>query len=319
MHDEGGVGAQLGLALGDAVGGDLAGVGHAEAYQDGAGPDVVPGRAGHHGLGPERPEGVGEGGPADLGGVAPAPGGRAVGPDMATFVLIHGAGDDSWYWHRVRPLLEAEGHEVVAPDLPCEDDAADLSTYTDVVVDALGDRDGPCVVVAQSLGGLVAPLVADRVRVDLLVLLAAMVPLPGEAPADLWANTGLAEDRRVLYEREGWPTDGDLDPARDFLHDLPPDLLAEALARPHRDQSGTPFVAPWPLERWPDVPTRFVLARDDRFFPAEHLRRVVPERLGIIPDEIPGGHCVALSQPGALVARLLALLAEADRGGSGPL
>ncbi len=241
---------------------------------------------------------------------------------MAMFVLIHGAGDDSWYWHRLTPLLEAAGHTVVAPDLPCDDDAAGLAEYTDTVVAAMdqrrgapGDgqdgrdgRDGPVVVVAQSLGGLTAPLVADRTPVDLIVLLAAMVPLPGEAPGDLWANTGLAADRQALYDREGWGDQGEMDVVRDFFHDLPPDLLAEARARPERDQSGTPFAEPWPLDRWPDVPTRFLLARDDRFFPAAHQRRVVPERLGIVPDEVPGGHCVALSRPDELAERLLAYL-----------
>lgn len=236
---------------------------------------------------------------------------------MATFVLIHGAGDDSWYWHRVAPLLVAAGHEVVAPDLPCEDDDAGLGTYTDVVVDAVGERAGPVVVVAQSLGGLTAPLVAERIPVALIVLLAAMVPLPGEAPEDLWPNTHLAEDRRELYEQLGLPPDGDLDLARDFFHDLPPDVRAEALARPERDQSWTPFRDPWPLDRWPDVPTRFLLARDDRFFPADHLRRVVPERLGLTPDEMPGGHCVALSQPEELARRLEGYLAEVEGAPAG--
>ena len=64
---------------------------------------------------------------------------------------------------------------------------------------------------------------------------------------------------------------------------------------------------PWPLDRWPDVPTRFVLARDDRFFPAEWQREVVRDRLGIEPDEIDGGHCVALSRPNELVDLLEAL------------
>jgi hypothetical protein len=31
--------------------------------------------------------------------------------------------------------------------------------------------------------------------------------------------------------------------------------------------------------------------------PPEFLRRLVAERLGITPDEIAGGHCVALSHP----------------------
>jgi len=48
---------------------------------------------------------------------------------MATFVLIHGAGDVAWSWHLVAAELRAKGHDVVAPDLPCEDDGAGLDEY----------------------------------------------------------------------------------------------------------------------------------------------------------------------------------------------
>ena len=50
-----------------------------------------------------------------------------------------------------------------------------------------------------------------------------------------------------------------------------------------------------------DVPTRFLLCRDDRFFPADFLRRVVRDRLGIEPDEMPGGHLPAPAHPDELV------------------
>ena len=90
----------------------------------------------------------------------------------------------------------------------------------------------------------------------------------------------------------------------EFFHDVPPEVVTEAFARGEREQSGTPFEKPWPLEAWPDVPTRFLLCRDDRFFPAEFMRRVVPERLGITPDEMDGGHLPALSRPRELAQRL---------------
>ena len=67
---------------------------------------------------------------------------------MATFALIHGAGDVGWYWHLVAPSWQRRGHEAVAPDLPIEDDGAGLSRYADVVIDAVGDR-RDVVVVAQ--------------------------------------------------------------------------------------------------------------------------------------------------------------------------
>jgi pimeloyl-ACP methyl ester carboxylesterase len=227
---------------------------------------------------------------------------------MATYVLIHGAASDSWYWHLVVPELRARGHDVVAPDLPSDDDSAGLIEYTDTVVDAIGDRTDP-IVVAQSLGGFTAPLVCDRVPVSLMVLVAAMVPAPGEAPGDWWANTGWQQARREQLERDGRPI-GDFDVMADFIHDVPPDVVAEAFARGERDQSGTPMEKPWPLAAWPDVPTRFLLCRHDRFFPAEFMRRIARERLGITPDEIDSGHLPALSRPKELVDRL-----EAYRAG----
>src|SRR5262245_42252318 len=98
---------------------------------------------------------------------------------MSTFALIHGAASDAWYWHLVEPRLHALGHDVVAVDLPCDDDSAGFEQYADTVVDAVGARDD-VVLVAQSLAGFTAPLVCDRFDVRLIVLVAAMVPRPGE-------------------------------------------------------------------------------------------------------------------------------------------
>jgi pimeloyl-ACP methyl ester carboxylesterase len=224
---------------------------------------------------------------------------------MATYGLIHGAADSSWFWHLLEAELRARGHDVVAPDLPCDDDSAGLAEYTDTVVGAVGDRTG-LIVVAQSFGAFTAPLVCDRVPVDLLVLLAGMVPAPGERPEDWLANTGYADARREQAEREGPPPEDDIGL---FYHDVPADLAAEALRR-GRHQSNTPGKQPWPLPAWPDVPTRFLLCRDDRLFPAEFMRRVARDRLGITADEIDGSHCVALSRPAELAARLEAFRTE---------
>jgi pimeloyl-ACP methyl ester carboxylesterase len=213
---------------------------------------------------------------------------------MATYVLIHGAGSDAWYWHRIAPLLKQHGHAVVTMDLPVADERAGLAEYTDVVLAAIGDQTG-LVVVGQSLGGFVAPLVAARRPVDLLVLLNAMVPRPGET--DWWQATG-----------HPVPVGPDFDPFEMFLHDVPDDVRAEAGVHAG-PQAATPMTEPWPLECWPDVPTRFVLSRDDRFFPAEWQRRVVRDRLGIEPAEMNGGHCVALSRPHELVTVLESLRA----------
>jgi pimeloyl-ACP methyl ester carboxylesterase len=231
---------------------------------------------------------------------------------VATYVLIHGAASDSWYWHLVVPELRARGQDVVAPDLPSDDDSAGLAEYTDTVIDAIGDRTD-LVVAAQSLGGFTAPLVCDRVPVRLLILVAAMVPSPGEPPGDWWANTGWQQARHEHAERDGRRIDEELDVMTEFFHDVPPDVVAEAMARGERAQSGTPMEKPWPLSAWPDVPTRFLLCRHDRFFPADFMRRVVRERLGITPDEMDGGHLPALSRPKDLVERMEAFRSATDQ------
>jgi pimeloyl-ACP methyl ester carboxylesterase len=226
---------------------------------------------------------------------------------MATFALVHGGGDVGWYWHLVQRELHGLGHRTVAPDLPCDDDTAELGDYADAVVAAIGDhRD--VIVVGQSYGGFTAPLVAARLPVEALVLVAAMIPAPGETPAAWWENTGYGDAVREQAERDGGLTGSD-DPYVAYYHDVPRALADEAVRR-ERSESEIAYHQPWPLDAWPAVPTRFVLCTEDRFFPPAFMRRVVAERLGIVPDTIAAGHCVALSRPREL-ASLLAGSADA--------
>jgi pimeloyl-ACP methyl ester carboxylesterase len=211
----------------------------------------------------------------------------------ATFVLVPGAGGAAWYWHRVVAELERRGRQAIAVDLPAGDDRAGLADYTDVVVEAIGER-RPVVLVAQSMGGFTAPLVCERVPVELLILVNAMVPRPGETFNEWWVATGWEDEVGAVDIHDA------------FFHDVPADVKEVATAE-EPPQSGTPLDEPWPLEAWPNVPTRFVQGRDDRFFPLEFQRRVARERLGIELDEVPGGHLVALSRPVELVDRLEAL------------
>jgi len=216
---------------------------------------------------------------------------------VATFALIHGAGDGGWYWHLIVAELQARGHDAVAPDLPAGDDDADLGTYTDTVVEAIDGGHG-LVVVAQSFGAFTAPLVCDRVPTDLLLFVAGMIPTPGERPDDWWEATGYMEEPR---ERFG-------DDLETYYHDVPRELAEEALRRGRNHPSPAAGREPWPLPTMPDVPTRALLCRDDRLFPAPFMRRIVRERLGIAADEIDGGHCVALARPKELAERFVAFL-----------
>ena len=108
----------------------------------------------------------------------------------------------------------------------------------------------------------------------------------------------------------GWSVD---DEEALFLHDVPADVVAAG--RGPRARAVGPAVRRrrGRSPAWPDVPTRFLLCRDDRCFPADLQRRVVRERLGIVPDEMEGGHLPPLAHPEELARRLLAYAAERSR------
>jgi pimeloyl-ACP methyl ester carboxylesterase len=220
-----------------------------------------------------------------------------------TYVLIPGAGGEAWYWHLVVPRLQERGHEALAIALPAGDDSAGWVEYADAIVESIGDRTG-VILVAQSLAGFSAPLVCERVPVELLVLLNAMIPRPGETGAEWWSTTGQQEAQHAHLAALGLSPETADDDAAVYFHDVPPQVRAEAVRRGDPAQSWTPMTQAWPLDTWPDVPTRVLVGRDDRLFPADFQRRIARERLAIAADEIEGGHLVALSVPAELVERI---------------
>ena len=214
------------------------------------------------------------------------------GGRMSRFVLVPGAGGAASYWDRVAPLLP----EAVAVDLPGPDPAAGLPEYTDLVLRAIGDGRG-VVVVAQSMGAFPAVMACARQPVDLLVLVNAMIPAPGETPGQWWANTGSEPARLAAAEAGGYPPEIDL--ATYFLHDVPDPALDD------RDEADIAFDQPCDITRWPAVPTRVVAGSDDRFFPADFQRRLARDRVGVDADVLPGGHLNALSRPAELAEYLV--------------
>ena len=218
-----------------------------------------------------------------------------------TYVLVPGAGGDSWYWHLVAQRLRALGHEVLTPDLPSGDESAGLEAYAATVTEAAGDRSG-VILVAQSMAAFSAPLA--RVDAAEIVLVAPMIPAPGETPGEWWTTTGQTEARREQELREGRDPDAPFDVVEGFFHDVPQEVVDEAFARGEPRQADRPFEDPWPLDAWPEVPTRVLAGRHDRLFPFAFLQRLARERLGLAAQPLESGHLPALSRPDELVAKL---------------
>lgn len=116
---------------------------------------------------------------------------------MARFLLVHGAWHGGWCFEALQRELEARGHAVEAPDLPCDQVGLTQLDYARM----LGPQPD-AVVVGHSLGGLTIPFVEARVRVYLAALL-PVAELDDAAFAD-----GFGGFLRDEQGRSYWP-DGD--------------------------------------------------------------------------------------------------------------
>jgi pimeloyl-ACP methyl ester carboxylesterase len=149
---------------------------------------------------------------------------------MATYLICHGAWSAGWAWKKLRPLLQAAGHEVFTPSYTGLGERAhlahplvDLETHIQdilAVIEAEGLRD--ILLVGHSYGGMVATGVADRVPqlVRHLCYLDAFVPQDGQSLHDLVGGAPVAA-----------PVEGWLIPPNPSAPDTSPADLAWTLPR----------------------------------------------------------------------------------------
>jgi pimeloyl-ACP methyl ester carboxylesterase len=194
---------------------------------------------------------------------------------MASFSLVHGAWHGGWCWDVLRTELEARGHVVHTPDLPCEDVTAGAAEYAAAVPAA-------DVVVGHSLGGYTIPLVQARVH----VFLTAGVGGTGGSIV-LAPGFGDGQERDEL-DRSYYP-----DPAVAAAELQYPPEYAELASRLRR-QARLDHEA-ISVER----PVYIVCARDAVIRP-EWQRHLARDVLGVEPIELDAGHSPMLECPGEL-------------------
>jgi pimeloyl-ACP methyl ester carboxylesterase len=108
---------------------------------------------------------------------------------MTRLILVHGGVHGSWCWDRVLEPLRALGHQVETLDLPGRGADADrvatvtLQDWVDRVSAQVDAGATPVTLVAHSMGGITASVVADLRPEDIarVVYVAAVVPRDGEA------------------------------------------------------------------------------------------------------------------------------------------
>jgi pimeloyl-ACP methyl ester carboxylesterase len=230
---------------------------------------------------------------------------------VTTFALIHGAWGSAWHWASVPEELRALGHDVIAPDLPCDTPGSTYDDYADVVEQAVRGVVDDLVLVAFSLGGLTAPLVAARRPVDGIVYVAGVLAEPGRSVAErLRGGEHLfhgAYRAGVAPAEEGLIRWTDLEVYQRVAYDADVDdaVVAERFRR-LRAQSFAGDLEPCPLAAHPEVPTAYLLCEDDRLLDTAYWGEAVPRLLGIEPTPFPGAHTPMPRRPAELARAIAA-------------
>jgi hypothetical protein len=202
---------------------------------------------------------------------------------MASFSLVHGAWHGGWCWDLLRAQLEARGHTVHAPDLPCDDVNAGVEDY----VAAAPPAD---VVVGHSLAGVTIPRVPARIHVFLTTLVA------GTGGTDVFVPGFGASRVRDALGRSYYPDPADA--ARELQY--PPGLAAlAARLRPQAPYDPPAFEPPGPRA--------YIVCSRDAVIRPEWQRHLARDVLGVEPIELEAGHSPMLERPAELAELLHAL------------
>ena len=236
---------------------------------------------------------------------------------MARFVLVHGAFSGGWIWEPLAKRLRAAGHTVEAPDLPGSGD--DQTPASGVTLDSCAARvcetvrksSQPCLLVGNSMGGLIATQAAARCpeQVAALVYVAAFAPHDGQSLLDLTRlPEGAGDQVQANIVIEGNPPVATMPAAasRDALYgSCPVDVAAWAIAR-QRPQAVEPFASPVsiPPGILAGIPRYYVLCRRDRAIPPELQRRMSREAGCASVIELDTDHTPHLSAPAQLADAL---------------
>ena len=193
---------------------------------------------------------------------------------MRTFLLVHGAWHGGWCWHKVVAALEAEGHRVLAPDLPGHGidrtplDGTTLESLASHIRDLLEAAEERVILVGHSYGGTIITQAAEWCpdKVKRLVYLTAFAPLNGQSTRELGGGDA---DTRLNSEMDVHPESGTVTVRPSALRavfyghcDEADVTLARALLVPEALAGvGTPVAT---TGNWERLPRNYILCTDDQ-------------------------------------------------------
>ena len=210
-------------------------------------------------------------------------------------VLAHGAWADGSSWARVITSLKAEGVKVTAAPLPLTSLADDVAALNR----SLDRTEGPIVLAGHAYAGAVIALARPE-RVNALVYITALSPDEGEKVAD------------VFYRLEPHSQAPKLAPDSNGLIWLPEEAFATAfaqnaaaadravLAAVQRPISTNCISVPAGRPLWKDIPSWYLVAKDDRMIVPE-TQRYMAERMQAKIKVHAVDHTPSVTAPGVVV------------------
>jgi pimeloyl-ACP methyl ester carboxylesterase len=222
-----------------------------------------------------------------------ATGQKAAGAEKPSIVLIHGAFADGSSWQEVIPLLQKEGYQVTAAQLPLTSYDADVDVAKRLI---LGQK-GPVVAVGHSYGGaVISAAAAGNPNVKGLVFVAAFALDKNESANELGAKfPKMPLGDALVPDAAEYLTIDRVKFRTVFAQDLP-EAKAAVLAAVQKPIANTAFTAAGREPAWKSIPSWFLITTDDRAVNPE-LQRFEAKRMSAHVTEIKSSHLPMFSKP----------------------
>jgi pimeloyl-ACP methyl ester carboxylesterase len=240
---------------------------------------------------------------------------------VASFILIHGSWHGGWCFDDIKALLEAEGHEVIAPDLPAMggDEASLRATSLDRWADfAVGLCEAasqkPVILVGHSRGGLVISQAAEKSpeAMDGLIYISAMMLPDGMSRVAFKAleepNPAFDAIKSVVFDGAGSVANPERSGAV-FAQLSPPEKVAAAMKRlviePLLPAATPVSISP---ERFGSLPRTYIECTADLTIPITSQRLMQQLVPGAKVISLNADHSPFLSRPVELVTAMTAVV-----------
>jgi len=214
-------------------------------------------------------------------------------------VLVHGLWVDGSFWRKVIPILQNEGHRVIAVQLAERSLAEDVDT----VKRAIDLVDGPTILVGHSYGGFVITNAGyNNQNVTGLVYLAAFAPDEGESLNDFVPPESVPPGFFILD-------------SGGFAY-INPDIFTQAFAQDaNLTEAGIMAPVQKPFNQsiageksgppaWKQLPTWYQVSEDDHVIPPD-AERMFAQRMNATTLSINSSHVAPVSHPDEIAQFIL--------------